>query len=151
MIKIVKFKRLYPGAKLPRRWSSGAVGWDLHAYIVNEQNRPSKTIIPPSTTVNISTGLLVEPPPGHCILITPRSGLGKKSISVTNSPGLIDPDYRGEIKVLVYNGGLQNFWLEHDTRIAQMFIIPVVAMSIQEVTELSETQRGRDGFGSTGD
>lgn len=148
---ILKFQLLHPDAKLPRRWTSGAVGYDLHAYLKTESGRASKVLIPPRTTVNVSTGLLVEPPPTHFLMVCPRSGLGKHSISVTNSPGIIDSDYRGELRVLVYNGGLQNFWVEHEMRIAQLLAIPMTPLRIETVSELSETERGRDGFGSTGD
>ena len=81
---------------------------------------------------------------------SPRSGLGKYSISVTNSPGLIDPNYRGELMVLVYNGSYVNYWIEHGQRIAQLIIMPIVRINIVEVPQLSETDRGAKGFGSTG-
>jgi dUTP pyrophosphatase len=147
----LKFQLLYSDAKVPRRWTNGAVGYDLHAYIKTESGRASKVLVPPRTTINVSTGLLVELPPSHFGMVVPRSGLGKLSVSVTNSPGIIDPDYRGEIRVLIYNGGLQNYWVEHETRIAQLVLVPVTQVAISVVDQLSETQRGRDGFGSTGD
>lgn len=148
----VKFAKLHSEAQLPRRWSDDAVGYDLHAHILSEHQRPSKSLIPPCSTVNISTGLAIELPEGHCALVIPRSGLGKYSISVANSPGLIDPDYRGEIRVLVYNGSYVNFWVEHGMRIAQLIVLPIVRVVIQEVEleELTATSRGSQGFGSTG-
>jgi dUTP pyrophosphatase len=76
--------------------------------------------------------------------------LGKHSISITNSPGLIDPDYRGEVQILVYNGSYQNFWIEHDMRIAQLVIMPITPVNVVEVKQLSNTERGVAGFGSTG-
>lgn len=148
----VKFAKLHPEAVLPKRWSDEAVGYDLHAHILSEHGRPSKMLAPPCSTINVATGLAVEPPPGHFIFVIPRSGLGKYSLSVTNSPGLIDPDYRGELRVLVYNGSYINQYIEHGTRIAQMLVLPAVPIVIQEVElqELSKTNRGDQGFGSTG-
>lgn len=149
----VKFAKMHPDAIIPRRYSDGAVGYDLHAHILTEQDRPSKSIIPPNSTVNIGTGLLIEPPPLHFLMVLPRSGLGKYSISVANSPGLIDPDYRGEVRVLVYNGSYVNYWVEHGMRIAQLIVLPMVrGVVMQEIEkeELSPTKRGEKGFGSTG-
>lgn len=146
----VKFQRLHPEAHLPRRWSNEAVGYDLHAYLIGDGGRPIKRIIAPNYTLNIPTGIAVETPPGYFIFVCPRSGLGKHSISITNSPGLIDPDYRGEIMVLMYNGSYQNFYVEHDMRIAQLVVMPITPISIVEVKELTRTQRGTSGFGSTG-
>jgi dUTP pyrophosphatase len=148
----VKFAKLHPEAVLPKRWSDEAVGYDIHAHILSEHGRPSKKLAPPCSTVNIPTGLAVEPPPGHFLFVIPRSGLGKYSVSVTNSPGLIDPDYRGEIMVLLYNGSYVNFYVEHGMRVAQLVVLPAVAAVMQEVEleELSRTNRGIQGFGSTG-
>ncbi len=146
----IKFKKLDPRAIIPRRWTPGAIGLDLHAFILTEYGRPSKSLIPPHTTVNIGTGLLVEPPKDTFLFVCPRSGLGKHSISIANSPGTIDPDYRGEIRVLVYNGGYENFWVEHEMRIAQLIALPVFEVTTLEVQELTHSLRGDRGFGSTG-
>jgi dUTP pyrophosphatase len=147
---LLKFKKLRPEAHLPKSWSDHAVGYDLHALLLSENGHTLRKLIPPCSTVNVPTGLAVEPPPGHYVLVLPRSGLGKHSISVTNSPGLIDPDYRGEIMVLVYNGSYVNQWIEHDQRIAQLIVVPLINVKVTEVTQLSETGRGTSGFGSTG-
>ena len=146
-IKIVK---LHPDARIPRRWSPDAVGFDLHAYLKTEYGKPTKRVVAPNSTINISTGLRLELPRSHFAFVCPRSGLGKHSISVTNSPGIVDPDYRGEICVMVYNGSYVNHWVEHDDRIAQLVIMPVTQIMISEVTELSITERSAAGFGSTG-
>jgi dUTP pyrophosphatase len=146
----LKFKKLHPRAHVPRQWSEYAIGYDLHALLLSENGNGLRKLIPPCTTINVPTGLAVEPPSGHYLLVLPRSGLGKYSISVTNSPGLIDPDYRGEIQVLVYNGSNVNYWIEHDQRIAQLIIMPLVDVNVTEVPHLSETERGASGFGSTG-
>jgi dUTP pyrophosphatase len=146
----VKILKLHPDAKLPKRWSHGAVGYDLHAFLLSESGRAGKALIPPCTTTNIPTGISVECPDGYFLFVCPRSGLGKYSISVTNSPGLIDPDYRGEVRVLVYNGSNVNYWVQHDERIAQLVIMPITPVAIVEVSELSNSARGAAGFGSTG-
>jgi dUTP pyrophosphatase len=145
-----KVRRFHPDARLPMRWSAGAVGYDLHAHLLTEHGRPNKRVIPPNSTVNIPTGLGIECPSGYFAFVCPRSGLGKYSISVTNSPGLIDTDYRGEIQVLVYNGSYVNYWVQHDDRIAQLVIMPVTPTHFTEVKELTNTERGVAGFGSTG-
>ena len=150
IIPQLKFKRLHPSAHVPRKWSDFAVGYDLHALLLSEDGHKLRRIVAPNSTVNIPTGLAVEPPPGCYLLVLPRSGLGKHSISVTNSPGLIDPDYRGEIRVLMYNGSYVNHWVEHDQRIAQLIVLPLIHVNITEVPQLSETERGASGFGSTG-
>lgn len=147
---VLKFKRLQANAQIPRAWTPDSVGLDVHAYLISETGRHNKAVVPPHTTVNIGTGLAVEPPPGHFIFVVPRSGLGKYSISITNSPGTVDPDYRGEIRVLVYNGGVENFWIEHGMRIGQLILVPAPRYRIEEVAVLSHTERGERGFGSTG-
>ena len=146
----LKFKKLHPAAHVPRRWSDNAVGYDLHALLLSETGHSLRKVVPPCSTINVPTGLAIEPPPGYYCLVLPRSGLGKHSISVTNSPGLIDPDYRGEIQVLVYNGSYINHWIEHDQRIAQLIVMPLIRINVTEVPQLSETERGALGFGSTG-
>lgn len=146
----IKFSRLHADAMVPRRWSPDAVGYDLHAYLKTEYGKPTKRVVAPNSTVNISTGIRMELPRTHFAFVCPRSGLGKHSISVTNAPGIIDPDYRGEICVLVYNGSYVNHWVEHDDRIGQLVIMPVTPIMIEEVMELSSTERSVSGFGSTG-
>lgn len=146
----IRFVKLHPEAKLPRRWSSEAVGFDLHAHLLTEYGRPTKRVVAPNSTINVPTGLSMEIPRSHFAFVCPRSGLGRHSISVTNSPGIIDSDYRGELCVMVYNGSYVNYWIEHDDRIAQLVIMPVTEIMIQEVFELTPTARGAAGFGSTG-
>lgn len=147
---VIRLQKLHPQAQLPGTWSPGAVGYDIHALLLSESGHAVRTVIPPHTTKNIGTGLLIEPPPDYFLFVCPRSGLGKYSISVTNAPGVIDPDYRGELRVLVYNGGYESFWVENGMRIAQLIPMPVHRLGIVEVQELSPTERGNKGFGSTG-
>ena len=144
------FKKLHPDAILPRRWSDDAVGFDVHAYLLSDTNRRNTRLIPPNNTANIPTGLLIQPPPGFMVLVCSRSGLAAKSIFVVNGPGIIDPDYRGELRVLLYNGGIEAHYVQHEDRIAQILLMPVTLTTIVELTELTPTKRGESGIGSTG-
>lgn len=146
----LRFKRLHPEAILPRRWSPLSVGWDVHAHLISESNRPNKCILAPRSTRNVSTGLLIEPPAGYFVMVCSRSGLADKSIFVTNAPGIIDPDYRGELKVLMYNGSHETYFVSHQDRIAQLVLVPMTDLQIVEVEHLTPTERGDSGFGSTG-
>ena len=107
--------------------------------------------IDPGKTAIIPTGLAISIPKGYEAQIRPRSGLAaKQKISVLNTPGTIDADYRGEIKVILINLGQDSFVVEKGFRIAQMVVCPVVQAQLKEVSDLSETERGEGGFGSTG-
>ena len=144
MVKIL-IKKLNPAVKLPEYKTSGASGMDLTAFI-------EKPIIVKSKTSSlIPTGLSVALHEKYEIQIRPRSGLAaKNNITVLNTPGTIDSDYRGEIKVIIYNHGNDNFIINNGDRIAQMVLSPVIKMELKEVNELPETLRGEGGFGSTG-
>ena len=143
MIKIL-IKRLSKEISLPKYETTGSSGMDLAANIVDNINvNPGKTAI-------IPTGLALSIPKGFEIQIRPRSGLAaKQKISVLNTPGTIDSDYRGEIKVILINLGQKSFKVEKGLRIAQMVVCPVVQAQIKEVEDLNETERGKGGFGST--
>ena len=118
---------------------------DLAANIETDVN------INPGKTAIIPTGLALSIPKGFEVQIRPRSGLAaKQKISVLNSPGTIDADYRGEIKVILINLGQELFKVEKGLRIAQMVVCPIVQATLKEVSDLSETERGKGGFGSTG-
>ena len=144
MTKIL-IKRLSKEVSLPKYETSGSSGMDLAAYIDSNIN------INPGQTAIIPTGLALSIPKGFEVQIRPRSGLAaKKKISVLNTPGTIDSDYRGEIKVILINQGQETFKVEKGLRIAQMVVCPVVQAQIKEVEDLSETERGKGGFGSTG-
>jgi dUTP pyrophosphatase len=130
---------------LPKYETSGSSGMDLAANI------DASIDLGPGKSVIVPTGLAVALPKGFEIQIRPRSGLAaKKKISVLNTPGTIDADYRGEIKVILINLGDQKFIIEKGLRIAQMVVCPVVKAQLEEVNELNDTARGEDGFGSTG-
>ena len=144
MIKIL-IKRLSKEVSLPKYETSGSSGMDLSANIDNNIN------IEPGETAVIPTGLALSIPNGFEVQIRPRSGLAaKKNISVLNTPGTIDSDYRGEIKVILINLGQDSFKVEKGLRIAQMVVSPVAQAQLTEVNDLSDTVRGKGGFGSTG-
>lgn len=146
----LRFKKRHLDAILPRRWSEHSVGYDVHAFCLTENGRPNKRLVPPHSTTLVDTGLLIEPPAGHFIMVCSRSGLAKNSIFVANAPGIIDPDYRGEIKILIYNGGFQSHYIQHGDRIAQLVVVAAIPIMVKEVETLSTTGRGENGFGSTG-
>jgi dUTP pyrophosphatase len=130
---------------IPKYETSGSSGMDIAAYIENNIE------IKPGEKALISTGFSLSIPRGFEIQIRPRSGLAaKKSISVLNTPGTIDADYRGEIKIILINHGKENFIVENGLRIAQMVLCPVVQAKLEVVERLVDTDRGTDGFGSTG-
>ena len=144
MIKVL-VKKLEPSVKLPSYKTNGASGMDLMAFI-------NKSIeLKPGESCLVPTGLSVAIPDEYEIQIRPRSGLAaKNNISVLNTPGTIDSDYRGEIKVILFNHGNKNFKINNNDRIAQMILTPVVKMDLEETNELPESIRGARGFGSTG-
>ena len=144
MVKVL-IKRLDTSVKLPEYKTSGASGMDLVAFLKNPIN------IEPKKSYLIPTGLSVAFSENYEIQIRPRSGLAaKKNISVLNTPGTIDSDYRGEIKVIIYNHGDTNFMVNNGDRIAQMILSPVLKIELEEIDKLPETIRGKGGFGSTG-
>ena len=144
MTKIL-IKRLSKEVSLPKYETSGSSGMDLAAYIDSNIN------INPGQTAIIPTGLALSIPKGFEVQIRPRSGLAaKQKISVLNTPGTIDADYRGEIKVILINLGQESFKVEKGLRIAQMVVCPVIQAQLKEVDDLNETERGKGGFGSTG-
>ena len=144
MTKIL-IKKLSSNIPLPKYETDGSSGMDLIANIEQEiEIKPGKTAI-------IPTGLAVSIPKKFEIQIRPRSGLAAKNkVSVLNTPGTIDSDYRGEIKVILINLGEKIFKIEKGLRIAQMVLCPVIKASLKEVDTLEETKRGTGGFGSTG-
>lgn len=144
--------RLEPEAIMPIRAYDESAGWDLSAFCLSkEERRPLTIVVAPQTTRVIRTGLALRPPPGHCILVCSRSGLATSSLFVANAPGVVDPNYTGEIKVLMYNGGQAPYFLKHADRIAQALFVPFAAAGdLIEVKHFPETKRGAKGLGSTG-
>ena len=144
MVKVL-IKKLNPAVKLPKYETSGASGVDLTAFIEEPIN------LKPKESFLIPTGLSLAFSEDFEIQIRPRSGLAaKNNISVLNTPGTIDSDYRGEIKVIIYNHGSENFLINNGDRIAQMILTPVLKMELEEVNNLPKSIRGKGGFGSTG-
>jgi dUTP pyrophosphatase len=128
----------------PSRATVGSAGFDLKADLIDS------ITIEPNTTKRIATGCSLELPIDVAALVLPRSGLAyKHMITVANTPGLIDPDYRGEIMVLLRNEGTESFTINDGDRIAQILFVPFIAPSFSSVEELSYTHRGANGFGST--
>lgn len=141
----ILIKKKSKSITLPKYESRGASGVDISAHI-----QKSITIKPNSKAI-IPTGLFLSIPDGYEIQIRPRSGLAaKKSISILNTPGTIDSDYRGEIKVILINLGNKEFVIEKGNRIAQMVLCPIAKIEFKEVEDFKETKRGAKGFGSTG-
>lgn len=133
------------GAIVPEYKTAGAAGADLYAFL----NSPV-TILPGKSAM-IPTGLFFEIPEGYEIQVRPRSGLAAKNgVTVLNTPGTIDSDYRGEICIILINLGEKDFTVNNGDRIAQMVIAPVIQADFSIVNELSQTERGSGGFGSTG-
>ena len=141
----VLIKKLNAEVELPAYKTKGASGMDLMAFI------KEPVTLKPQKSCLIPTGISVAFQDDFEIQIRPRSGLAaKNSISVLNTPGTIDSDYRGEIKVILYNHGNSDFLINNKDRIAQMVLTPVIKMNLEETNNLPETIRGEGGFGSTG-
>jgi|TARA_Y100000389_G_scaffold69099_1_gene65705 dUTP pyrophosphatase len=141
----ILIKRLSKKISLPRYETDESSGMDLAANIEEIIE------IEPGNTAIIPTGIAVSIPKNYEIQIRPRSGLAAKNqISVLNTPGTIDADYRGELKVILINLGKKVFKIEKGLRIAQMVLCPVIRATLKEVQTLEETKRGKGGFGSTG-
>ena len=144
MTKIL-IKKLSETAIIPKYETQGASGVDISANI-NED-----LTLATNESILVPTGIAVSIPQGFEIQIRPRSGLAaKKGISVLNTPGTIDADYRGEIKVILINHGNEPFIIRNGDRIAQMVVCPIVQAKFEQVDELNDTERGSGGFGSTG-
>ena len=144
MVRVL-IKRLSPSVQLPSYKTNGASGMDLMAFIEQPiELEPGKSCLVP-------TGLSVAFPEKYEIQIRPRSGLAaKNNITVLNTPGTIDSDYRGELKIILFNHGNENFQINNSDRIAQMILTPIIKMELQETDVLPDTVRGEGGFGSTG-
>lgn len=146
---LLKIKRTDPDSQdpnpLPRYMTAHAAGMDLYA------NPPEDIVLSPGSRAHVPTGIAIELPDGFEAQIRPRSGLAiKHGISLVNSPGTIDPDYRGEIGVIVINHGEDPFIIKRGERIAQLVVAPFARAEICEVSELNNTQRDDGGFGHTG-
>lgn len=141
----IKVKKLKSGATVPTMGSKFAAGADLYSA------EDADVVIEPGETKFIGTGLAMEIPEGYVGLVYARSGLAcKRGLAPANKVGVVDSDYRGEIKVALHNHGKEAQTVEKGERIAQMVIAPYLSVNYEEADELSETERGEGGFGSTG-
>ena len=144
MVKIL-IKKTNKEVTTPKYKTDGSSGVDLSAFL------EKKVVIKPNSSKLIPTGLQVAIPEELEIQIRPRSGLAaKENIGVLNSPGTIDSDYRGELKIILFNHGKEDFIINNGDRIAQMVLVPILKMEFEEVDSLPDTVRGQGGFGSTG-
>lgn len=144
MVKVL-VKKLNPNVQLPAYKTSGASGMDLMAFI----DKPLK--IAPKSSCLVPTGLSLAFSEDYEVQIRPRSGLAaKKNITVLNTPGTIDSDYRGEIKIILFNHSNEEFMVNNKDRIAQMILTPVIKMDLEETNNLPISLRNQGGFGSTG-
>ena len=143
MVKVL-IKKLDPAVELPKYKTNGASGMDLMAFIKQSIK------LAPKNSCLVPTGLSVAFSEDYEIQIRPRSGLAaKNNISVLNTPGTIDSDYRGEIKIILFNHGNSEFVINNKDRVAQMILTPVQKMELEVVENLPDTLRGKGGFGST--
>ena len=144
MIK-VQIKKLDPNVEIPEYKTSGSSGVDLMA------NLSQNIIIKSGESCLVPTGLSISIPKDCEVQIRPRSGLAARSqITVLNTPGTIDSDYRGELKIIIFNHGKEQFVIKNKDRIAQMVLMPILKFDFQEVDDLEGSGRGTGGFGSTG-
>ena len=147
LIKIKKCEHFDEALPLPTYETADAAGADLRASLENKDS----LVIAPGARVLVPTGLCFEISPGFEVQIRPRSGLSLKTdLLVVNSPGTIDADYRGEVKIILGNFGTEDFVIKHGERVAQMVLAPITQAKFEVVSELGQTARGAGGFGSTG-
>lgn len=144
-IKVLKLPHFDPSFLLPKYETTGAAGADVRASLT------APLTIRPGERVLVPTGMAMEIPQGYEVQVRPRSGLSlKTSLLVVNAPGTIDSDYRGEVKIILGNFGTKDEIINHGDRIAQLVVAPVIQASYVVEDQLSETDRGAGGFGSTG-
>lgn len=139
---IVKLKRLCKDAVMPRKGSDGAACFDVFAT--------EEVFLPPEVVHMVSTGWAFEVPKGYELIVRPRSGLSFNNIRIANSPGTLDSDYRGELKILMCNEGKASYMVSAGDKIAQVKVEQLVPTVFREVEKLDQTERGERGFGSSG-
>lgn len=139
--------RLTPGARLPEKATPGSAGYDVRAFT----GQDTEIILAPFDRFAVPTGLFFEIPKGYVVSVRPRSGLALKSgIILPNSPGTIDSDYRGELKIIMANISSDTFTIQSGDRIAQILVEKTITVDFEKVADLSSTDRSAGGFGSTG-
>jgi dUTP pyrophosphatase len=139
-------------ARLPCRAHPESIGLDVYAFLLTESGRPTSRAIHQRGVTAVPTGLILRPPPGFYVQCCSRSGLATKGIFVANAPGIIDPDYSGELIILLFNGSFETFYIAHEHRIAQIILTPIPPLCALEELETQPIPvgRGEAGFGSTG-
>jgi len=148
----LRVSRLDPEAKLPVKALGDAACWDLYSCIPPLDGKISWLTMSPNNVTKVPTGIAVQPPRGYFLQICSRSGLasGVPPLFVANAPGIIDPDYTGELFIALYNGGHTSVRVQHNQRLAQLLLLPLPKASIIEVKDFPKTTRGGSGFGSSG-
>lgn len=149
----LSIRRLDHRVRLPTKAHPTDIGWDVYAHILTEHGRDSHRALSRYATTAIPTGLILRPPSGYFCQICSRSGWALQGVFVANSPGIIDPDYTGELKILLYNGSHETKHISHGMRIAQIILSPIIAHDLREITDPNEIPsegRGAAGFGSSG-
>ncbi len=150
VVKIMREEWADPAVAFPHYASAGAAGADVRANLPGPE-RAGGLVLAPGERALVPTGLRVEIPPGHEMQVRPRSGLAlKHGVTVLNTPGTIDSDYRGPLGVILVNLGAAPFTVDHGARIAQLVVAPVVQVRFDPAGSLGDTARGAGGFGSTG-
>lgn len=150
-VKFIREDWADPEIAVPSYETPGAAGADIRANFKADEGERRGQVLAPGERMLVPTGLRMEIPQGYEMQLRPRSGLAlKHGISLVNSPGTIDADYRGPVGVILINHGAEPFLVEHGERIAQCVIAAVVQATFEEVSALSDTDRGAGGFGSTG-
>lgn len=142
-----------PSAKLPIRANPFAIGWDVFALCLSESGRPISRALHQRSVTPIHTGLVVVPPRGYYFQCCSRSGLARRGVFVANAPGIIDPDYTGELIILLANISHETHYVAHEHRIAQLILAPIIdaeAVEIDMAPRVDSGARGEMGFGSTG-
>lgn len=141
-----------PRARLPMRANNLAIGWDVYAFCISETGRSVSRACHRGGVTAIPTGLVVRPPEGYYFQCCSRSGLAQRGIFVANSPGIIDPDYTGELIILLANMSHETHYVAHEHRIAQLILCPIINASLEEteVAPRADGGRGELGFGSSG-
>lgn len=143
--------KLDPRAKLPTRANEYAVGLDVFAFLLTESGRPTSRVLHQKGVTEIPTGISVHVSEGHFIQVCSRSSLAKRGIIVATTPGIIDPDYSGELIILLYNGSFETHYVAHEHRIAQLILSPIVRCNLVEEPDKRPTiGRGASGWGTTG-
>ena len=143
--------RIDSRAKLPTRANEFAIGLDVYAFLLTESGKATSRAIHQKGVTEVPTGISVRAPEGYYIQTYSRSGLARKGVFVANAPGIIDPDYSGELIILLFNGSFETYYVSHEHRIAQLILTPIIRYDLgEDLAKPSSFGRADIGFGSTG-